>query len=371
MALPIDPGNIRRFGPDLLQLADPKAKFVFNPKDVLSAKVLKSLNPGQFLLSVRGNQIIAQSNAELIPGKVYLMEVKSVDPVPVLALAKEAQAESQGRALAKLVDGLRQSPFKDLMGLLDLKGEGAAAKAPPAAKEELQALSNLLSRLTLGGGKPLTADAVRNFVQNSGMMWESKLGAQAASANPFQSPQALLDNDLKALVMQLLSRPEMQNTPQAERLAAFVDNLQGLQLANVTAMEENGRFFLSVPFLQGGEHRFVQFMADLSRESGGKDEAGKDRLITASLCLDLSALGPIRADAALLGRFLRAGFSLSSQENADFLKARAHELESRLVGHGFQLMDLTFHVEEQSYLENISLADELFSEPPNGLDFVI
>ncbi|MBI9076812.1 MAG: flagellar hook-length control protein FliK [Desulfatibacillum sp.] len=369
MAIPVDPGKIRRFGPDFLQLPDSKVKITFSPKDILSARVLKNVGPGQFLLSIRGNQLIAQSSADLIPGKVYLMEVKATEPVPILALAKDTQAADQGKVLAKLVDGLRQSPLKDLMGFLDSKGEISLPKA--ASREELQTLAALVSRLSLGSGKPVTAAAIRAFVQDSGIMWESKLGAQANLSSPFPAPQALVENDLKALALHLLLRPEIQNSAQGEKLASFVESLQGLQLANVTAMEENGRFFLSIPFMQGGEYRFVQLMADLSRESSNKDGKDKDRLITASLCLDLSALGPVRADAALLGSFLRVEFTLSSRETADFLKARAGRLEKRLATHGVVLRDLSFRVEDRSFLENISLADELFNDPPNGLDLVI
>ena len=371
MAIPVDPGKIRRFGPDLLQLPESKEKLCFNLKEILSARVLKSIGPGQFLLSVRGNQLVAQSSAELVPGKVYLMEVKATEPMPVLALARETQAASQGRALAKLVENLRLSPFKDVMDIVAPKDGAAFSKAISGSKEELQSLNHLLQRLSLGTGKAINAKAIRAFVQDSGMLWENKLGSQATQANPFQSSQALVENDLKALSLQLLSRPEIQNSPLGEKLATFLDSLQGLQLANVTAMEENGRFFLSIPFLQGGEYRFVQLMADLSRESGNKHGKGKDRLVTASLCLDLSALGPVRADAALLGKFLRAGFTLASQENVDFLKKRASTLEAKLAAHGLILKDLAFAVEDRFSLENISLADELFAGPPSGLDFVI
>lgn len=277
---------------------------------------------------------------------IFLNE-KIATPMPVPPLASEPVQ----KILAQLADSLGQPPHK---GLDSQKG--------PLAK--------LFLSLSLNAEKDFSPVNLKKNIQDSGLMWEQKLKAALALPNVSKSAPDLIRSDMKGLSLQLLGSATGQAPAMSERISLFVDALQLLQFANVLSYEENGKFFLFIPFLHEKEVHFVQFLADLSKHSG-RGGPGGDRLLKVSLCLELSELGPIRADAALFGKDIRAAFTASNKDTAKFLQSRANKLKETFINHGFKLSHISCCVKKASILQNMNLADELFKPSDSGLDLVI
>ncbi len=227
---------------------------------------------------------------------------------------------------------------------------------------------------------------IPRLLQQGGMLFEKKL-ATLESDPSIQISQSekgdLLDfkvdlkGDLKSIAMQLLEtvderKSDMGPAPEwvktesfnADSIKAFLQTFEKVQLLN-SHLADSGKYLIPFPIFSGGDVSFGQLYFDL----GGKNEdeaesrtSKSQRILNVSLFLDMSALGPIRADFSMLENQISGAFQVTDPEVADLFHRMLPELRKNLQRHDYQVKGIFCKLVPPKKLNDHTLINDLIQD---------
>jgi hypothetical protein len=345
----------------------------FAKDEVIQGRVIRPIPPNHALLLFGEEQVTARTSVPLQAGQIGLFKVEQVSPQCVLKLVGPRVGDLDR------VDGLlarntfRESPYKSLIETLApfmrFGEELAVSKVP----NMLVRWWGLLSRISFPCKQLHHGEFLKSFIDGSGMIWEHKLKSFLLSE--FQSTNnldALIGHDLKGLALKSLADGGTNKFVSAEAISRFVDSLEQFQLLNVSRLDGQGKLFFTIPVQFHDQFGFGELLVELPRQ--GEDEeadSDRDKVLRVSLLLQMSWLGPVRADASVFQKGVRVGFLVCEEEVQSLLNNCADLLKYQLERHGFRLLEVTFRLQEANILTQASLVEDFVDSEEHQINLIV
>lgn len=257
-------------------------------------------------------------------------------------------------------NALRQSPYRGpveiLAPLMQAAGRSATAKVP----EPIMQLWGLLTGISFPSDRSNHGEFLQRFITGSGMMWENRLRSFVLSGDHMtNSLEELTAQDLKGLAMRILAEGLTNKSIPGETISRLVDSLEQLQLLNQSSLQSKGQLYFTIPVRFDEQFGFAELLVRLpNRGKGEGSETEDDKVLTASLMLEMSAIGPLRADVSLFKKAVRVGFLVCDETVPSLINDNAPALREQLERHGFHLQEIACRLQEANVLARTSLAEE-------------
>ncbi len=329
------------------------------PDDVVKARVLKQLAPGDILLLIRGKQIRAHTRVPLQKGMHLSLKLSSETGVPTLKLL-DVQ-ESQGRAvnLASIRGAIDDNIWGRVYDALD------DPVLSSKDRTDIRALMEKTSQMvfTRPGG-----DGLKALIEASGLTWENKLaGIMTDAAVTSDIMDSLTHGDLKGLISRVL-----MNTKEADTvLQPLISALDNIQLLNVHGNERARMLFLPLPLqFAHGTIGMTQILLHFPREEDpSRSQEGEkkgDRQYSVVMLLELSTLGAIRAELLLTGTKVQGRFLVHQKNTLECIETHIASFMDILKDRGFTIGHMGCQ-QAQAPIVKQSLVNEIFPQEGSSI----
>ena len=296
---------------------------------VLAGEVLQSMADGGVLLGIGRQRVPAQTHLRLDPGQHFLFQVQeTADQVLLRILSAPSGEDSDFLRFLRAVIG-QDRPLGELLG--DLAARVRAELERPGA--ELEALRRLLGQLDAHALRPGDGAAeLRGLLAAAGGRYEAALLAAALGGRAGEWA-ARLGQNLKSQLLRALA--DLPEGPVKEAVARALAGIEAEQLLNLARAHSGEAQVLSFPLHDAGGWATAHLLLAPPRrreEEGGDGEAaeGDEEQQRFVLGVELSALGPVRADLMLSDEALTLRLLVTRPEVAERLRADLPELVRRL-----------------------------------------
>ncbi|MBF0475129.1 MAG: flagellar hook-length control protein FliK [Deltaproteobacteria bacterium] len=227
-----------------------------------------------------------------------------------------------------------------------------------------QKLLDLIGSLTVDS-EGQSKDFFKNFVENSGISYESKLAKFVETDGKGQQPpHELSQKDLKGLLMSVQKeltagdkkgaggpQPQVLDndrsdviTKLAQAVKQGIQNIELNQATNVLSGKNEQQFTFQIPFSLPEGLRTADLMIRFrSNKEKGKKQSDPNRIYMVFF-LNLKGLGDLRVDARMEQRQIGIQFSVARDDVNDFVKTALPELKERLKALDFGVVDLSCRV---------------------------
>jgi hypothetical protein len=262
--------------------------------EIVQAKVLGSYSMNHALLLLKGEKVNANTHVPLPEGSVLSFKVQEVSPIPVLRIIGTRFEHSNGVNSSLLLNAIKQNLWKTV--LEDMPNYGLK-------EEALTSFQRLMGYVMKGVFVASPPELLRELIDRSGFRWEAKL-REALRHNMIKEDELdrLVAEDLKGFCSRFVSREDKEDGP----LGRLISTIQSVQLLNEFGIVQKRMMFFPIPFQSpDGLYTVGQLLIQLPQKDEGKGESskreGKDVFRVAFL-LELSLLGPLRADLVIKGK---------------------------------------------------------------------
>jgi hypothetical protein len=320
----------------------------FSKNQVVKAIVAGLLPQGRAQLVVNGKTIVARTAMLLTPGEeVQLKVVQQKDAIVLKLLGPFQKATSSHMASLAAI-------FSKEGNIPDLSG-----KLAPRIIE-------LLSQIALKSGRA-EDDFLPRLIEKIGVSLEKKMGMEMSKGILPKENRAAVQNwlgqDLKALILKEISSLGTSQTGRAKTISVFSEIIENVQLLN-HQNTETGRFLLPFPVFSESGFRFGQLLID----TGKNDKAQRkesDRVINISFLLDMTRLGPLRADFSILKHELSGKFLLCDKHTCEYIRSLVPELKARLLQRNYHVRQVECSVARHEEIAPSILAEALAKNREN------
>lgn len=330
----------------------------FAENEIIKGKVVKVLDSETAILLINGRNYTARAGIPLKAGDLIEMKVKELLPVPVLRPVSIRHAGPGAPGLSVILSALKDNLWKTVFEKINAGGSSIAEKALWN-----QIAKDLPGKL-LNEGRP---EYLSKMIENSGIFFEGKLKI-AAGQKSIDSNQVgqLIDSDLKGLLLRLISGTNGEE-PDALRLLSAVKNMQMLDRLG---FEQDRKIFIPLPVILPDEQFVtIQLLFQFPQEEKEVNEnlAGEKRPLEVSVLLELSKLGPIRADFAIKGKKVEGVFKTGVRETLELVENAIPTFVKNLEDKGFTverigcMLKKSERITQPLALEIIQTADNNFN----------
>jgi hypothetical protein len=281
------------------------------------------------MLAIGRNTIPAQSQLDLEPGTNFLVRVEQRAGEIVLQLLSEPEEDDAALlvALRKVIGDVR--PLGERLAAL----VGALRDGAPELPAELRARLARFSAFAVGPA--VTAEGLRALLSALGLGHEHVL-ARLLSTRAGPEVWERLRRDLKAEL--LAARGALARAGGSAELASAVTSLlEGLeaeQLLNLARARAGEAELLSVPIADAGAWATARLLVPPRRERAGEERLGDPPPYRLTLGLELSHLGPVRADLVLYPGRLSIRIAAAQPATLERLRAALPRWSERLSAGG-------------------------------------
>nr|WP_319397056.1 flagellar hook-length control protein FliK [uncultured Desulfobacter sp.] len=213
------------------------------------------------------------------------------------------------------------------------------------------------------------------IIENMGLRFEKKLADGLGNAQDkkkvVQDIKQLAGQDLKAAVLSLAG---MENDPvkgtELKHIADALDNFAQLNVKSGDGgqNQDGARFLLPFPVWREDGFDFGQIMLDI----GKTGPANTKKIRSISFLLNMTALGPLRADFSILEKTITGRFLLENRETRDYLAPKVSQLKQRLSEIGYQAGNIDCRVARPEQIAPTSLMFSMKTpDDIQGLNIVV
>jgi hypothetical protein len=169
-----------------------------------------------------------------------------------------------------------------------------------------------------------------------------------------------MEVDLKGMVSKLLGLQDKESV----LLHKFVSMIKNTQLLNLTSPDQERKIFLPVPIqLPEGVFTVAQLLIHLpqKKERGSPSKKEEKGLFRISFLLELSRLGPFRADITIRGKEITGKFLFTTEEAKSIFEKNLQVFIDRMEEKGFTIHQMDCKLKD---LETVSrpLLNEIIQE---------
>jgi hypothetical protein len=328
--------------------------------EIIEGTVLKSFPLGKALLFIRGRRVVARTTVPLTEGSVLSLKVQQKAPVLTFQLLGTRPADLDTLSIALILSAVKENLWRSTSENIAHYG---------LSGEALSTFKKLMDDLSLGLFSKSAPDLLRVLIDKSGMSWEAKLRkALGHKSIEGDNLAKLVDGDLKGLASKFLGL----KGERAVLLKRLVSTLTHVQTLNYLGLKQQGRVFLPVPIqLPDGLFTVAQLLIQLPRKGGNayrRKKARKD-LSRITFLLDLSVLGPLRADLTIQGKAIEGRFLLTKKEAKACVEKGMPILATRLEERGFSVRSMECHLKDP-VIVNRSLIQEIIPDEGYTLNLI-
>jgi len=320
--------------------------------EIIKGKVIKTLTSQTALLLIKGRTVLAQSNAPLKEGTVVSLKVVDTDPMPTLKLHPTPLAKPAGANMGLIFSALEENIWKSVMEKVVEPG------FPKTEGTHIKEVLTELSRDLLFKPKP---DFLSALIDKLGLRWEAKLRHLLISKQVESgSIENLIKGDLKGLgARSIVLRQEEEGF-----LNRFVTTLDNIQLLNRLGLDQKQKIFLPVPMhFQDGLFTVGQLLIQLPQKESHKEENQRTEkaFFKVTFLLQMSILGPLRADLTLSGKTINARIWLTKEDAKVLVEKNLPSLIDSLRQHGFLIHRIECQLRDKEQVRQ-SLIKEMILE---------
>jgi hypothetical protein len=294
---------------------------------IVQAEVLSQRADGTLVLAIGRHTVPAESELRLDVGTRFTARVEAEGAELVLRVLVEPSGDGGEllRALRAVVGEGR--PLGELLfeAAETLRSAAERHELPPALARLRTALLAQVFDPAHGG------EGLRTLLFAAGLAHEATLAAVLAGrAGRPELERARAD--LKALLLLGLAAAE-GDAPVHEALARALDGLEAEQLVNLARERTGEALVFSFPFADGERWATARLLLP-ERRAREEGEEERERSLRITLGVELSALGPVRADLTLAPGTLFVRVTLVLPEVLARLEAGRALLVRALAGQG-------------------------------------
>lgn len=319
--------------------------------EVVEGTVLKTLSSDTALLFIKGKRLLARTAVPLSEGRLLSLRVQEPLPVPTLRIVGMRYTDSRAVNMALILSAVKDNLWESI-------SQGIVHSGLP--RETIEGFKQLMDDMSLRLFSKQTPELLRTLIDISGLTWEAKLrtafGSRGLRGDDFAK---LLEGDLKGLASRLLAL----SGERVQLLEQFVSTLSNIQILNHLGLEQGGRVFLPVPIqLPNGLFTVAQLLIELPhKEDEYRKKKGSKDFSRVTFLLELSSLGPLRADLTLRGKAIDGRFLLTRTEAKERVEEAVPGFTSRLEKMGFTVNSMKCHLMDPAKLVH-SLAREIIPD---------
>lgn len=359
----------------------PKAFSALKNNQIVQARVLQVTPPDQARLLINGQKINVKTSVPLHSGENIHLKVQAQKDGYVLRLTSPSSSGTPKLPASLLRFFSRPDTLSTLFKtdqplVLDIL-EKMALKS---SRRDEQFLPRLMDKGGLLLEKKLAAVLQQQDPASANRQTGRQLPDKQAQQVPLpdkpqvplsdkqqvplpdkQLPAKLLHRlvaeDFKGAVLKQALSPGMGTDAKSSGAAALVQTLENLQLLN-NQSAESGRYLLPFPVLADAGFTLGQLLVDTGED---KDTAPEKKMIRVSLLLDMTYLGPVRADVSILDKAVTGRFLLENEDTRAFVASMIPVLKKQLADNDFQLMKMDCQVAAPADIAPDCLTNTLFN----------
>ena len=313
---------------------------------LLEGKVVKTLGDTTFLVKIKGLEVVAESTISMKPGQQVQVKVVQIHPQVVMDLVTEMIPEQKALSLIRSYLPL-QVHWGELIESLGkvLTGKELYLLEMVVDKKMLEEVLSCLSSITFNEDKVGDSNKVRQFIENSGLTYESKLKQSLLLKG--RLPERLeetVEKDFKGLLLRISQKLEAA----AERLGkggdvilkgkmgdllkavnSSIKRIEFHQLVNYLTTKNDEQLVFQVPFALPEGIKTAELYIRYGGQKGKKKKGREDDFHIVFL-LNLRGLGDLRIDTRLFKKKISCKIQVKNGKTADFVKSHLAELSRRL-----------------------------------------
>ena len=299
----------------------------FQKNETVIGKVLRSYASGSALLSIKGDKVHVRTHVPLMQGTNVALQVKNLSPVTTLKLLGETPAGLQSRNLPAILSAIKGNIWAATMD---------SVLHSNLDKEEKSRILELLRSITASVYKKPSSDLLKSLISMSGLNLEAKI-KKAININISTSDMLkLIESDLKGLLSKLIG----QGTQGSNQLKKLWATLENIQVLNQDGLERVRKIFFPIPMqLPDGIFSMGQLLLELPEwdENQTADKNQNGDVLKATFLLEMSLLGPIRAEFILREKTVEGMFLVAEKQTKRILEKNLGSLMDILNDKGFSI----------------------------------
>jgi hypothetical protein len=344
-----------QLGPDSTSLVE-----LFK-NEVVEGKVLKSPALDTALLLIKGRRVMARTYVPLREGRVLSLKVEEISPTPTLRLLGIKLPDKGAVDISIVLSAIKENPWRSLFENIHHYG---------LPKEALSLFRELMNDLSLRLFLNPPPELLRIFIEKSGLSWEAKLKKLLINKKiGGDNLNRLIEGDLKGMVSRFLALKEEKGV----FLKRFLSTTKSTQLLNRFGLEQDRKIFLPIPIqFPNGPFTVGQLLIHLPQK--GKDGYRRQKIgkepFRITFLLDLSNLGPLRADVTVKAKEIEGKFLLTREEAKLLIEESIPIFINRMKERGFSVRCIECHLKDHEIVKE-SLIKEIIQEEGNTISLVV
>ena len=327
--------------------------------EVVEGTVLKSSSSGKALLLIKGRRVMARTYVPLREGRVLSLKVEEVSPIPTLKPLGIKFTDSGAINISIILSAIKENLWKSIFENINNYGP---------SKEALSLFRELMTYVSLRLFLKSTPELLRELIDKSGLGWEAKLRKVLLNKTiGGDNLNKLIEGDLKGQVSRLLALKQEKGG----LLKRFVSTIKNIQLLNKFGLEHDRKIFLPIPIqFPDGSFTVGQLLIHLPEEKDKyRKQKGDRNFFRITFLLDLSNLGPLRADLTIKGKEIGGEFLLTSKEAKLVIEKSIPIFISRMKERGFSIHHIECHLKDPEIVKE-SLIKEIIQEEDSTINLV-
>lgn len=332
----------------------------FAENEILKGKVLKVIDSETAILLINGRSFSAKTQISLKAGDILALKVKELSPVPVLRTMGIQYARPEAANISVILSALKDNLWKSVFEKIN------AVTGPVTERALWSRIIEDLPRKLFDEGNP---ESLRKMIDRSGIFWEAKL-KKIIERNPVDGKQItqLTDSDLKGLLSRLISKTEGEDVSAGRLLSA----IKNLQILDRLGSEQDQKIFIPLPVqLPDGHFTIIQllFKLPLKEKEDSEKSVGDRQSLKISVLLELSRLGPIRADFTVKGKKIDGMFRIANPDTLKLVESAIPPFIKNLEDKGFTIRQIGCLIKESEIVSQPLLL-EIIQTAENNINLV-
>jgi len=321
--------------------------------EIVEGKVLRLFPLGKALLLIKGRSVIAKTSMPLAEGTVLSLKVENLAPVTTLKALEIISRDPRSLDISQILYAIKGNVWRSALKTL---GHGEFL-----GKDELlfRELMNDLSVQVFLKSSPWL---LRDLIDKSGFVWEVKLrDAVVSNTHGRGNINRIVESDLKGLASRLVNSSGKKDTV----FRSLVSSLKNFQLVNHHALEQYRKIFLPIPMqFLNGDFSVGQLLIRLPKEYSDKRgmRERKGRIFRITFLLELSKLGPLRADISVMEREVEGKILVTNKQAKLLVEEGVPFLRRSISEKGFSVSFLECGISEPAIVGQTLIGEVIEEE---------
>ena len=333
----------------------------FIKNEIVKGIVLKSISSSSVMLLIKGKRVNADTHVPLAEGSFVTLKVENTHPNPILKLLHIEGKGIDTINTSVIFNGIDKNLWKTIIENMN------EYPLSHKEKEQLEELVNDISKKLFP--KP-TPDLLKASIDKSGLGWENKIRELLTSKTYDQvSIQKLLTGDLKGLISKFIA----SSSRESELFNSFVALIKNVQVLNHFGFEQDGKIFIPLPLqFPDGYFTVGQLLieSDRSNRKQRKKKEQGNGFYRISFFLELSNLGPLRADLAIQNDKISGRFLTVKEKTKLVIEKNLPSFISTFNKRGFSILHLECCLTEPKQVSD-PLIKEIIPEGSCNISLVV